>query len=146
MSPFYGWGSTTSRLEPLLGSSQLHSWNIHLSISKLTGKAEYAKHVVRNITSSKAAGQDNNITGQTASAQVLFYLNVHLFATILNIQGLWEVGDRGYIPSSPHQYETEICTRDIPCAMMTINNATDYDCCVNYRPETDFLICHQKWE
>ena len=73
MAPFYGWGSTASRLEPLRGGSQVHSWNIHLSILKLTGKTEYAKHVVQNITSSKAARQDNNITGQTASAQVLFY-------------------------------------------------------------------------
>ena len=87
MAPFYGWGSTASRLEPLRGGSQVHSWNIHLSISKLTGKTEYAKHVVRNITFSKAAG-DDNITGQTASAQVLFYLNVHLFATIVSIQGI----------------------------------------------------------
>ena len=43
-------------------SSQVHSWNIHLSISKVTGKTEYAKHV-RNITFSKAADHDNNITG-----------------------------------------------------------------------------------
>ena len=81
----------------------MHSWNIHLSISKLAGKAEYAKHVVRNITFSKAAGQDNNITGQTASAQVLFYLNVYLFATIVGIQGIWEVGSRWvYTPSPSH--------------------------------------------
>ena len=88
MAPIYGWGSSASRLEQLRGHSQIHSWNIHLSISKLTGKTEYAKHVVRNITFSKAAGEDNNITGQAASAQVLFYLNVHLFATIVSIQGI----------------------------------------------------------
>ena len=82
----------------------MHSWNIHLSISKLTDKTEYAKHVVRNITFSKAAGEDNNITGQAASAQVLFYLNVHLFATIVSIQGIWKVGGggRGYTPPLPH--------------------------------------------
>ena len=57
----------------------------------LLAKTEYAKHVLRNITFSKAAGQDNNITEQTASAQVLSYLNVHLFATIVSIQGIWEV-------------------------------------------------------
>ena len=63
-------------------------------------------HVVRNVTFSKAAGQDN-ITGQTASAQVLFYLNVHLFATIVSIQGIWEIEGRSihllpypYSPSS----------------------------------------------
>ena len=50
-------------------------------------------HVVQNVTFSKAAGQDN-ITGQTASAQVLFYLNVHLFATIVSIQGIWEIEGR----------------------------------------------------
>ena len=127
MAPFYGWGSTASRLEPLRGGSQVHSWNIHLSISKLTGKTEYAKHVVRNITFSKAAGEDNNITGQAASAQVLFYLNVHLFATIVSIQGIWEVGGI-HLPNLflKKWYEMKICTRDIPCAMMTINNAIDY--------------------
>ena len=70
----------------------MHSWNIYLSISKLTDKTDYAKHVVRNTIFSKAEGQDNNITGQTASAQVLFYWNVHLFATLVSIQGIWEVG------------------------------------------------------
>ena len=60
----------------------------------LLAKTEYAKHVVRNITFSEAAGQDNNITGQTASEQVLFYLNIHFFATIVSIHGIWEVGDR----------------------------------------------------
>ena len=78
----------------------MHSWNIDLSISKLTCKTEYAKHVVRNITFSKAAGQDSNITGQTASAQVLSYLNVHLFATIVSIQGIWEVGSIQPPPTS----------------------------------------------
>ena len=57
---------------------------MHLSIPKLTGKTEYARDVVRNITFSKASGQDN-ITGQTASAQVLFFSNVQLFATIVSI-------------------------------------------------------------
>ena len=90
MAPFYEWGLTASKLDPFRGASQVHSWNIHFSISKLIGKTEYAKHVVRNITFSKAAGEDN-ITGQTASAQVLFYLNVHLFATIMSIQGIWDV-------------------------------------------------------
>ena len=136
MAPFYGWGLTASRLDPFRGTSQVHSWNIHFSISKLTGKTEYAKHVVRNITFSKAAG-DDNITGQTASAQVLFYLNVHLFATIVSIQGIWEVGGRAvYIllpPTHTHQYrnfkkwyEMKICTRHMACAMMAINNAIDY--------------------
>ena len=37
-----------------------------LVFQKLLAKTEYAKHVVRNITFSEAAGQDNNITGQTA--------------------------------------------------------------------------------
>ena len=108
-------------------SSQVHFWNIHLSISKITGKNEYAKHVVQSITFSNAAGQDNNITGQTASAQVLFYLNVHLFATIVSIQGIWEVGGI-HLPNLflKKWYEMKICTRDIPCAMMTINNAIDY--------------------
>ena len=102
----------------------------------LLAKTEYAKHVVRNITFSEAAGQDSNITGQTASEQVLFYLNVHLFATIVSINGIWEVGDRWgggvYTPAAPYQYlnfewyEMEPCTRDIPCAMMMIRNAIDY--------------------
>ena len=35
------------------------------------------------------------MTGQTASKQILFYLNVHLFATIVSIEGVWEVGGRG---------------------------------------------------
>ena len=73
---------------------------MHLSIPKLTCKTEYARHVVRNITFSKASEQDNNITGQTASAQVLFYLNVQLFATIVSIQGIWKVGYRG--GGTPH--------------------------------------------
>ena len=109
MTPFYRWASTASGLEVLRGGNQVNYWNIHLSISiigisilhyqciQLTGKTEYAKHVVRNITFSKAAG-DDNITGQTASAQVLFYLNVHLFATIVSIQGIWEVGVGGIHP------------------------------------------------
>ena len=42
----------------------------------------------------------------------------------------------------------EFCARDIPCAMMAINNATDYvhDWCVPYGAETDFKICQQKWK
>ena len=64
-----------------------------LVFQNLLAKTEYAKHVVRNITFSEAAGQDSNITGQTASEQVLFYLNVHLFDTIVSIHGIWEVGD-----------------------------------------------------
>ena len=44
------------------------------------------------IAFSKAAGEHSNITGQTASAQVFFYLNVQLFATIVSIQGIWGVG------------------------------------------------------
>ena len=75
-----------------------------LVFQNLLAKTEYAKHVVRNITFSEAAGQDNNITGQTASEQVLFYLNVQLFATIVSIHGIWEVGDWGVY--SPHQYST----------------------------------------
>ena len=39
-------------------------------------KTEYAKHVVRNITFSEAAGQDSNINGQTACEQVL-YMGLH---------------------------------------------------------------------
>ena len=50
----------------------------------LLAKTEYAKHVVRNITFSEAAGQDNNITGQTACEQVL-YMGIH---------GISEVRDR----------------------------------------------------
>ena len=37
----------------------------------LLAKTEYAKHVVQNITFSEAAGQNNNITGQTACEHVL---------------------------------------------------------------------------
>ena len=48
MAPFYGWGSTASRLEQL--------------------------------------------------GTFLFYLNAHLFATIVSIQGIWEVGGR-YTPT-----------------------------------------------
>ena len=57
----------------------------------LLAKTEYAKHVVRNITFSEAAGQDNNITGQTACEQVLY----------MGINGVWEVGDRGGIYPGP---------------------------------------------
>ena len=83
----------------------MRSWNIHLSISKLTGKTEYAKHLVRNITCSRAAGQDNNITWQAASEQNLFYLNVHIFAAIVSIKGIWEVRGRG-VYTSPSPYHT----------------------------------------
>ena len=76
------------------------SWNIHLSILKLTGKSEYAKHVVRNITSSKAAREDNKITGRTTSAQVLFYFNVHIFC--YDSEHTRDLGSRGvYIPPPP---------------------------------------------
>ena len=79
-----------------------------LEFQNLLAKTEYAKHVVRNITFSEAAGQDNNITGQTASEQILFYLNVHLFATIVSIHGIWDVGDRGgyTLPPDPSSIST----------------------------------------
>ena len=96
MVHFYGCASTASREEPLRGGS--YRYILGISILKLTAKTEYAKHVVRNITFSEATGQDHNITGQTASEQVLFYLNVHLFATIVSIQGMWEVGVGGIHP------------------------------------------------
>ena len=89
---FYGCASTASREEPLRGGS--YRYILGISILKLTAKTEYAKHVVRNITFSEATGQDHNITGQTASEQVLFYLNVHLLL-------LYEhTGDMGSIPTS----------------------------------------------
>ena len=66
-----------------------------LAFQKLLAKTEYAKHVVQNITFEEAVGQDNNITGQTSFEQILFYLNVHLFATIVSIHGIWEVGNWG---------------------------------------------------
>ena len=66
-----------------------------LVFQNLLSKTEYGKHVVQNITFGEAVGQDNNITGQTAFEQILFYLNVHLFATIVSIHGIWEVGNRG---------------------------------------------------
>ena len=75
----------------------MYSWNIHVSVLKLTAKLN--KHGVRNIIFSKASGQDNNISEQTASQQVLSYLNVHLFAIIASIQQvIWEVGVRGIHP------------------------------------------------
>ena len=128
MVPFYGCGSTASREEPLRGGSNRYILGISILVfQNLLAKTEYAKHVVRNITFSEAAGQDHNVTGQTASEQVLFYLNVHLFATIVSIQGIWEVGGI-HLPNLflKKWYEMKICTRDIPCAMMTINNAIDY--------------------
>ena len=91
-------------------SAPVHSWNIHLSILKLTGKTEYAKHLVRNITCSRAAGQNNNITDQTASEQVLFYLRVQRFATIVSIKEIWEVGVRGEYTPSPPPPHTSIST------------------------------------
>ena len=108
-----------------------------LAFQNVLAKNEYAKYVVRKITFSEAAGQDSNITRQAASEQVLFYLNVHIFATIVIIHRIWEVGNMGgiqHLPAPPpHQYlnfqkwyEMEPCTRDIPCAMITINNANDY--------------------
>ena len=47
--------------------------------------------MVLNITFSKAAGQDNNITEQTACEQVL-YMSIH---------GIWEVGDEGVYTLAP---------------------------------------------
>ena len=98
MTSFYGCGLTASShfeetVRYILGI-------FILVFQNLLAKTEYAKHVVRNITFSEAAGQDNNITGQTASEQVLFYLSVQLFATIVSIHGIWEVGDWGVY--SPH--------------------------------------------
>ena len=63
-----------------------------------------AKHTVQKIPFSKAAGQDNNIIEQRASQKVLSYLNVHLIATIVIIQGITcKVGGREYtLVSSPH--------------------------------------------
>ena len=55
-----------------------------LVFQNLLAKTEYAKHVVRNITFSEAAGQGSNINGQTSSEQVL-YMGIH---------GIWKVGDR----------------------------------------------------
>ena len=83
MAPFYGCVSTASShfeetVRYILGI-------FILVFQNLLGKTEYAKHVVRNITFSKAADQDNNITGLTACEQVL-YIGVH---------GIWEVGDWG---------------------------------------------------
>ena len=74
----------------------MYSWNIHVSVSKLTGKAEQIKHAVWNMTFFKAEGQDNNVNGQITSQHVLSYLNVHLFATIGSIPGIiWEVEGAG---------------------------------------------------
>ena len=99
-----------------------------LVFQNLLVKTKYAKHVVRNNTFCEAAGQDNNIIGQTASEQVLFFWNIHLFATIVRTHGIWEVGYTSPPPFTlvTKWYEMEPCTRDIPCAMMTINNAIDY--------------------
>ena len=90
MAPFYGCGSTASRLEPLQGVRYILEIFI-LVFQNLLAKTEYAKHVVRNTTFSEAAGQDSNINGQTACEQVL-YMRMH---------GIWEVGDRGGIQSCP---------------------------------------------
>ena len=69
----------------------VYFWNIHVSVSKLTGKTGYIKHTERNTTFSKATGQDN-ITGQATSQQVLSYLNVHLFSIIVSTQGItWKL-------------------------------------------------------
>ena len=99
---FHGWGLTASRLQPLQGGSLVHSWSIHLSISNISVKTEYTNRVVQNITFSKDAGQDNNITGQTISEYVLFYFNIHLFATIVSMQGIWEVRSKGVYTHPPH--------------------------------------------
>ena len=84
------------------------------------------------------------MTGQTASKQILFYLNVHLFATIVSIEGVWEVGGRGrgtgiHPPPNTHTHThthtsiqllekvwDENLYQGYPCAMMTINNDIDY--------------------
>ena len=83
MTPFYGCGSTASShfeetVSYILGI-------FILVFQNLLAKTEYAKHVVRNVTFSEAAGQDNKITGLTACEQVL-YIGIHR---------IWEVGDRG---------------------------------------------------
>ena len=77
-----------------------------LEFQNLLAKTEYAKHAVQNITFSEAAGQDNNITWQTASEEILFYLNVHLFVTIVSIDGICEVEDRGVYTPSPTSIST----------------------------------------
>ena len=60
-------------------------WIFIIVFQNLLAKTEYAKHVVRNITFSEAAGQDNNITGQTACEQVLY----------MGIYRIWELAYRG---------------------------------------------------
>ena len=66
-----------------------------MAFQNLLVKTKYPKHVIRNITFSEVACQDNDITGQTACEQVL-YMGIH---------GIWEVGDMGIIhsrPATPH--------------------------------------------
>ena len=79
----------------------MHSCNIHLSISKLAGKTEYAKYVVRKITFSKVAGQDNKITRQTAFEQVFESTPFCYYREHTGIQGTWEVGSRGVYTPHP---------------------------------------------
>ena len=98
MTPFYGWGSTASRLEPVRGGSQIHSCYIHLRISKLTSKSEYAKHLLRNITFSKVAGQDNNITGQTAPEQIFERTPFPAIVSTQGYRGHGKQGVGGYTP------------------------------------------------
>ena len=104
IAPFYGWGSTASRLEPVRGDSQIHSCNMYLNNSKLTGKTEYAKHGKLNITLSK--GQDNNITGQTASEQVFERTPFCYYSEHKGIQGTQEVGSRGV--NTPHPLVSQL--------------------------------------
>ena len=42
-----------------------------LVFQNLLAKTEYTKHLAGKITFNEAAGQDNNITGETASEQVI---------------------------------------------------------------------------
>ena len=81
MELFYGSGSDNSKLDSLRGGSESGFLEYPCYYLKNYGKIEYT-----NITFSKAARKDNSITGQTASQQVLYYLNVHLSGTIMSIQ------------------------------------------------------------
>ena len=74
------------------------SWNIHVSVSKLTGKSA---------AFNKAAGQDN-ITKQITLQLVLSYLSVQLFAAMLCIHWIvWEVeggGIHSQLPPLPSPF------------------------------------------
>ena len=90
------------------------SRNIHVSVSKLTGKREQLKYAVRNATFSKAAGQEGNMTGHTTSQQILSYLNVHIFATVvslLGVKGWW--GD-GIPPTSTSTSRNSMSLKFVP--------------------------------